>query len=110
MTFSVNGRGHRILRALADGPLPPEALIELVAPCGSYGRRKRAHFLLVSMVDHRLVRRSGLLRTHHITREGREALADLDAGFPVRTEPPTPRITFRSRAGEAAKNPSPVAP
>ena len=35
MTFSVNGRAHQVLRALADGPLPPEALIALVAPCGS---------------------------------------------------------------------------
>ena len=110
MTWSVNGRGHRILRALADGPLPPEDLIDLVAPCGSYTKRKAAHFLLVSLVDHHLVRRSGLLRIHYLTREGREALADLDAGFPVEPEPPAPRITFRSRVGEAANNPSPVAP
>lgn len=109
MTWSVNGRGHRVLRALADGPLPPEELIALVAPCGSYGRRKRAHFLLVSMVDAGLVRRSGLLRIHQITRQGREALDDLDAGFPVRLEEPSPRITFTGRVGEAAKNPSPVA-
>ena len=109
MTFSVNGRCHRVLRALADGPLPPEEIIDLVAPCGSYGRRKRAHFLLVSMIEAGLVRRSGLLRIHQITSTGREALTDLNAGCPVRLEQPEPRITFTRRAGEVAKNPSPVA-
>ena len=109
MTFSVNGRAHRVLRALADGPLPPEALIALVAPCGSYGRRKRAYFLLMSMAKAGLVRRLGLLDIHQITSDGRMALIDLDAGFPVRLEEPEPRITFTGRAGEAAKNPSPVA-
>jgi hypothetical protein len=97
MTFSVNGRGHRVLRALADGPLPPEELIELVAPCGSYGRRKRAHFLLVSMIQAGLVRPSGFLRGHHITSDGREALIDLDGGFCVETAAPTPRVTYCRR-------------
>lgn len=108
MTFSVDGRGHRVLRALADGPLPPEELIDLVAPCGTYSRRKRAHFLLVSMIEAGLVRRAGFLRSHQITRGGREALTDLNAGCPVHLEQPEPRITFTRRAGEVANNLSPV--
>ena len=79
MTFSVNGRCHQVLRAL------------------------------VSMIEAGLVRRSGLLRIHQITSDGREALTDLDAGSPVHLEQPEPRITFTRRAGEVAKNPSPVA-
>ncbi len=106
MTFSVNGRCHQVLRALADGPLPPEELIDLVAPCGSYGRRKRAHFLLVSMIEAGLVRNRGAFNA--ITEAGRDALADLDAGFSVGGVG-TPRVQFTGRAGEVAKNPSPVA-
>jgi len=100
MPYNVGGSAHTVLTDLHHhGAIRYSAAQRLIA-----GERqtvsawKKAHFILVSMMD------GGLIRwvspdAHLIvmTREGRQALADLNAGIPAYSEEPTPRVTYCRR-------------
>jgi hypothetical protein len=106
VTFSVNGRCHQVLQALRHDGWSHDDLIRLIVRGPNWSHHRAAHFLILALIDAGLVRNRGAFNA--ITEAGRDALADLDAGFSVGGVG-TPRVQFTRRAGEVAKNPSPVA-
>ena len=106
MTFSPQGRGHQVLKALRHDGWSHDDLIRLIVRGPKWSHHRDAHFLILALIDAGLVRNRGAFNV--ITEAGRDALADLDAGFHVHSVA-EPRVTFAGRVGEAAKNPSPVA-
>jgi len=106
MTFSPQGRGHQVLRALRHDGWSHDDLIRLIVRGPNWSHHRAAHVLILALIDAGLVRNRGAFNV--ITEAGRDALADLDAGFSVGAIG-TPRVQFTGRVGEAAKNPSPVA-
>ena len=106
MSFSPQGRGHQVLKALRHDGWSHDDLIRLIARGPNWSHHRDAHFRILALIDAGLVRNRGAFNV--ITEAGRDALADLDAGFSVGAVG-TPRVQFTGRAGEAAKNPSPVA-
>jgi len=100
MPYNVGGSAHTVLTDLHHhGVIRYSAAQRLIA-----GQRqtvtawKKAHFILVSMMDGGLIRWAAP-DSHLIvmTREGREALADLDAGIDVPSVAPVGGVRFFGR-------------
>ncbi len=106
-TLSANGRGHAMLTALAQHPA---TLLSLhgVTKARTERSRRQVWGIVQLMLEERLV--TDCRGTLSITREGREALDDLNDGieYAVGSRVTSVRI-FTARDGEAVNSPSPVA-
>ncbi len=100
MAYSPHGSAHAVLKDLSlHGVSRYSAAQRMIAgPRQTATAFKKAHFVLVTMMD------AGLIRwvspdAHLIvmTREGREALADLDAGIDVPSVAPVGGVRFFGR-------------
>jgi len=100
MPYNPNGSAHTVLTDLSrHGVIRYSVAQRMVAgERQTVGAWKKAHFLLVTMMDGGLIRWAAP-DSHLIvmTREGREALADLDAGIDVPSVAPVGGVRFFGR-------------
>lgn len=84
-TYSVNGKGHKMLARLEEGPTTRGELQRVAVPEGNRAKRTRLHRLLDAMkADGFAVRIDG---EWVMTDQGADALQCLRAGYPVQIQP-----------------------
>ena len=94
--FKPNGRAHRMLRLLADnGAMDQDTLRGLVLKANTDPEWRVSWYVLNTLKGACFVRRSAEHGGLYITKEGRDALRDLDAGVGVPSEAAEGRVTYR---------------
>lgn len=96
--FKPNGRSHRVLSRLSEGPASFGELQD-VAKYRCNSDRSKAWHLLTALIRAGFVVNTG--RQYAITPSGMEALSDLREGFSVSSETARPSVRVFAR-GEAA--------
>lgn len=97
MAYDPNGKTHRVLNELSRHGVARYAAVQrmIAGERRTVGAWKKAHFLLVTMMDAGLIRWAS--EDSHLivmTRDGREAMADLDAGIEVPSAAPVGGARF----------------
>lgn len=94
-------KGHRVLRRLAEGRANTFELMEAAGVRDESADGRRFGWMLSAMRRDGLIGSGKPVGLHHITAEGRETLAKLDAGQTVITTP-TAAPSVRVFAKESA--------
>lgn len=96
MGYTPNGRGHRIMERLAEGPATFASLCHALRITGDrYGAKRRLSTLLEAMERHELVVIDE--RTFYAGRYLPEALDDLNAGDEYAVARPSLRVFHNSQ-------------
>ena len=77
MKLSLNGKSHRVMRLMQSGPVTADEM-ETELALSDRKKRRKLWFLLLSLREAGLIETDG--EAHRITRDGLQALRDLDAG------------------------------
>ena len=96
VTLTHNGKGHRVLRYLMDGPATRPELVEVAGVSGH--KRRKFSWLMASLIGHGVVSHQPGFG-YEITPDGEDVLTALDRGmdYTVGLEA-TPTVRIFARA------------